>query len=264
MILHLEKEIADAWAGDDPFVRAQQQQGKIFREKEGRRTLRFALNGKNYFLKLHQGIGWYEIVKNLLQLRLPVINASNEWLAIKKLQQLNLDTMTMVGYGRRGINPAKQVSFLITDELRDKISASTICETWAKHPPTFQFKQVLIRRFAETARRLHQNGINHRDFYLCHFYLERAVFDAPANRTIANPRLFVVDLHRAQIRKKTPQRWMVKDLSGLYSSAREINVAITSRDLLRFIRVYGGKNWRELNFRERLFWQKVMRRAMRT
>ena len=44
MTLHLEKEIADAWRGDDPFVHAQQQRGEIFRDKEGRRTLRFALD----------------------------------------------------------------------------------------------------------------------------------------------------------------------------------------------------------------------------
>ena len=69
--LYLAKEIAEAWAGDDPFVNAQQQQGEVFREKEGRRTLRFPLGGKHYFLKLHQGVGWGEKSKTCCNFACP-------------------------------------------------------------------------------------------------------------------------------------------------------------------------------------------------
>ena len=253
MILHLEKEIADAWAGDDPFVRAQQQQGEVFREKEGRRTLRFSLGEKHYFLKLHQGIGWGEIFKNLLQLRLPVIGASNEWLAIKKLHQLGVHTMTMVGYGRRGFNPAKRLSFLITDELANTASLAELCATWQRNPPGFALKQALIRQVAEIARIMHENGVNHRDFYLCHF-----LADLSADISCDNLRLYVIDLHRAQIRGKTPLRWIVKDLGGLYFSA--LDMGLTSRDVLRFMRIYRRKNTRQL-MNERPFWSQVTRRA---
>lgn len=251
MILHLEKPIAEAWAGDDPFRRAQQQQGEVFRAKEGRRTLRFGLNEKHYFLKLHQGVGWGEVIKNITQFRWPVTSARNEWLAIQKLQQLNLPTMTMVGYGHRGFNPAKQFSFLITDELINTLCLTEVCAKWAQQPPVFAFKQALIAKVAEIARILHENGINHRDFYLCHFFV-----DIPMQQE--NLRMYIIDLHRAQIRKKTPLRWIIKDLGGLYFSA--LDIGLTSRDVLRFMRVYRRKNTRQL-MNELGFWRKVLRRA---
>ena len=254
--LYLAKEIAEAWAGDDPFVSAQQQQGEVFREKEGRRTLRFPLGGKHYFLKLHQGVGWGEIIKNLLQLRLPVIGASNEWRAIQKLHQLGLHTMTAAGYGHRGFNPAKQLSFLITDELTDTLSLEDLCAKWPRQPCGFALKQALITQLAEIARTLHQNGVNHRDFYLCHFLADVSM--GKENLTAENLSLYVVDLHRAQVRKKTPARWIIKDLGGLYFSALEIG--LTSRDVLRFMKTYSRKNSRQL-MNDRVFWLKVERRA---
>ena len=258
MILHLEKEIADAWAGDCAFHRARQQQGKIFREKEGRRTVRFSLGEKHYFLKLHQGVGWREIIKNLLQFRLPVIGATNEWRAIKKLHQLNLHTMTAVGYGRRGFNPARQLSFLITDELTDTASLEELCAAWPQSPPGFALKHALIKQVAGIARTLHENGVNHRDFYLCHFLADVSM--GRENLTAENLRLYIVDLHRAQIRNKTPLRWILKDLGGLYFSA--FAIGLTSRDVLRFMRAYNGKSTRQ-SMDDRGFWLKVERRARR-
>ncbi len=259
MILHLKKEIAAAWPEDSAFDRAQQQQGEIFREKEGRRTLRFSLDGKNYFLKLHQGIGWRVVIKNLLRLRLPVIGAKSEWLAIKKLNQLGLHTMTAVGYGRRGFNPARQLSFLITDELADTVSLETLCAAWPHRPPGFALKRALIRRVAEISRTLHKNGVNHRDFYLCHFLVDISM--GKKNLSAENLRLYVIDLHRAQVRKKTPARWIIKDIGGMYFSAMDIG--LTSRDVLRFMRIYSCKDTRQI-MADRAFWSKVSHRAKRT
>ena len=56
------------WRGKDPFVAVDAVQGEIYREREGRKTLRFEVDGKGYFLKLHRGVGWKEIFKNIIQL----------------------------------------------------------------------------------------------------------------------------------------------------------------------------------------------------
>lgn len=258
MTLYLDKAIAGIWADEDPFIGVQQQQGELFREKEGRRTLRFAVGDKHYFLKLHQGVGWREIIKNILQLRYPVVSAANEWLAIKKLQQLNLPTMTAVGYGCRGFNPAKRLSFLITEELRDTLSLGGLCAQWLQRPPNFSFKHALIVTIAEIARTMHENGVNHRDFYLCHLFADVSM--GRENLTADNLRLYVIDLHRAQLRTKTPPRWRIKDLGGLYFSA--LNIGLTARDTLRFMQAYRCKPIRELR-RERAFWLKVAARAQR-
>lgn len=260
MTLHLEKEIADSWGSDDAFNRARQQQGKVFREKDGRRTVRFTLNGNRYFLKFHYGVGWGEIIKNLLLFRLPVIGARNEWRAIKKLQQLGLRTMTIVGYGRRGFNPAKQLSFLITDELTDTINLETLCTAWRQTPPTFQLKQALIHRVAEIARTLHENGVNHRDFYLGHLLAD--ISAGRENLSAETLCLYLIDLHRAQIRKKTPRRWIIKDLGGVYGSTLYADINLTTRDVLRFMMTYSQKSPRQLTA-DRKFWLKVARRAKR-
>ncbi len=41
----------------------------IYRNREGRVTLRFEHQQKSYFMKIHRGSGWGESIKNWLQLR---------------------------------------------------------------------------------------------------------------------------------------------------------------------------------------------------
>ena len=227
----LDEPFRSLWAGSDPFVAVESLQGKIFRELEGRRTLRTEVAGKGYFVKIHRGVGWAEIAKNLLTLRLPVLGAENEWRAIRRLGELGVDTMRAVAFGQRGENPARQRSFLITEELAPTISLEDFCRDWAKTPPPVRLKRALIRRVAEMARKLHSGGVNHRDFYLCHFLLH-----LDPTPTAARLRLSLIDLHRAQVRARTPARWRDKDLAALHFSA--LGIGLTQRDLLRFLAVY--------------------------
>ena len=235
----LEEPFRSLWAGSDPFVAVESLQGKIFRELEGRRTLRTEVAGKGYFVKIHRGVGWAEIAKNLLTLRLPVLGAENEWRAIRRLGELGVDTMRAVAFGQRGENPARQRSFLITEELAPTISLEDFCRDWAKTPPPVRLKRALILRVAEMARKLHSGGVNHRDFYLCHFLLH---LDPPP--TADRLRLSLIDLHRAQVRARTPARWRDKDLAALYFSA--IGIGLTQRDLLRFLAVYFARPLRSV------------------
>lgn len=221
--------------------------GETYRALENRHTQRIQLGNQYYFIKQHFGVGWKEIFKNLLQLRWPVLSAKNEWQAIQALTKLHVPTQTMVGYGAQGINPASMRSFIITEELQHVISLEDFCRDWISHPPRWTVKFFLIHEVAKIARRLHTAGINHRDFYICHFLL------APHTQ-----QLFLIDLHRAQIRQKTPLRWIIKDLAGLYFSTKKIG--LTQRDLLRFIRTYYGKNLREALANVRL-WEKVKLRG---
>ena len=78
MKLVLEEPFKTLWAGRDPFVAVEALQGEVFRELEARRTLRTEVDGKGYFVKIHRGIGWAEIAKNLLTAKLPVLGAGQE------------------------------------------------------------------------------------------------------------------------------------------------------------------------------------------
>ena len=223
--------------------------GEQFRNLEGRVTQRIKLGDKTYFIKQHHGIGWKEIIKNLVQLRQPVLGAKNEWKAIEKLRALGVDVPMVAGYGQRGTDPSHMQSFILMEELTPVISLEDLCAGWKKVPPAFAFKRRLIEQVARIARTLHQNGINHRDFYICHFLLD-------ANR---QQTLYLIDLHRAQIRNAIPERWIVKDLAGLYFSSKECG--LTQRDLFRFMQVYREKTLRELIRTENEFWQKVKTRG---
>ena len=257
MNLYLRDDLATAWRGSDPFAMARQQGGEIYRDKEGRRTLRFELDGRGYFLKLHQGVGWGEILKNLVQGRLPVLGATNEYRAIRALEALDIDTLSVAGFGRRGINPAAQLSFLITDELSGVLSLEDYCRNWREQPPTLALKRRLIERLADISRTLHEHGINHRDYYLCHFMLD---ISQPVDAArIANTPLHVIDLHRAQLRTQVPRRWRIKDLGALYYSA--LDIGLSARDVLRFIRRYRGRRLRTIFAEERDLWRAVRQRA---
>lgn len=228
--------------------------GQVFKVMPGRRTIRFARGGKSYFIKIHRGVGWKEIFKNLLRLRLPVVSAQTERRAIERLHALGVPTMTIAGYGRRGWNPARLESFIVTEDLGETVNLEDFCRDWRARPPKPGLKRALIAAVAATARRLHENGVNHRDFYLCHLRVDPRAL-------AAEPRIFVMDLHRAQLRAATPYRWIVKDIGSLYFSAMDIG--LTRRDRLRFLQAYRAKPLREILRSEHRFWSAVQRRAER-
>ena len=241
--LVLEEPWRSLWAGKDPFVAVEALEGEVFRELEGRRTLRTEVAGRGYFVKIHHGIGWAEMLKNLLSLRLPVLGAENEWRAIQRLRELGVDSMRAAAYGQRGHNPARRRSFLVTEELAPTVSLEDYSLDWAVRPPPVRLKRVLIIRVAEMARRMHAGGVNHRDFYICHFLLH---LDPPP--TAERLTLSLIDLHRAQVRARTPRRWRDKDLAALYFSA--LDIGLTSRDLLRFLVAYFARPLRDVLSKE--------------
>ncbi len=228
-MIRLDEPLRTLWAGQDPFAAADALQGEVLRALEGRRTLRTEIAGRGYYAKIHRGIGWAEIFKNLLAGRLPVLGAGNEWRALERLAALGVDSMRAVAFGERGSNPARRQSFIVTEELAPTISLEDFCRDWRAVPPAPTLKRALVRRVAEMARRMHGGGVNHRDFYICHFLLHLPV-DAGA------PRLSLIDLHRAQVREQTPRRWRDKDLAALYFSA--LDIGLTRRDILHFLKTY--------------------------
>jgi hypothetical protein len=238
---------------DDSFAKIMKLKGEVFRALEGRRTQRVQYGNEVFFVKHHFGVGWKEILKNMFQLRLPIISAKNEWSALKRLKELKVDVPEILGYGVSGWNPASRQSFIITRALQNSKSLEDVCASWQELPPSFSFKFSLIHKIAEMVRTLHEHGINHRDLYLCHFLLDVTLLK---QETI---KLYLIDLHRAQLRKKIPKRWSIKDLAGLYFSSKKIG--LTKRDILRFIKKYRNNSLRNVFHHETHFWQKVKKRG---
>ncbi|MEO1946267.1 MAG: lipopolysaccharide kinase InaA family protein, partial [Methylophilaceae bacterium] len=96
---------------EDAFVKAMTLRGKPFRDVPGRKTSQVELLGKSYFIKQHFGVGWGEIVKNIISLKKPILGAMTEVYAIQKVTSLGIATTPVVAYGQRGCNPANTQSF---------------------------------------------------------------------------------------------------------------------------------------------------------
>lgn len=245
------------------FDTIMQLQGEVFREMDGRRTLRFQHAGKCYFAKLHFGVGWKEIWKNLRQFKLPIIDAKNEWRAIQRLNQLQVDTMHLVGYGSRGFNPAKKQSFVITEELVNTQSLEDFCKPWKAlshlSGDMLKIKRQLIERIARIGKTLHENGVNHRDFYLVHFLLDIT----PTLPELAQGKITasLIDLHRVLVQRYTPMRWRIKDIGALYFSS--LDIGLTKRDIFRFMRAYSGRPLRETLHKDKKFWLAAQARAVK-
>ncbi|SUZ71146.1 uncharacterized protein METZ01_LOCUS24000, partial [marine metagenome] len=206
--------------------------------EEGRRTVSFSHNGERYYLKIHDGVGWKEIGKNLTSLRLPVLGAENEWKGVHHLrrqtllQNLGLNTLNIAGYGTRERrfgkilnNPAKRQSLIVTDEIPKAISLEDLFKDklfWGRNankiPIKICFKRWLIEQLAQTARVLHNSGANHRDFYLSHFLLQRT--KESHEPTPENSSLFLIDLHRMQIHKPTKSAWFKAISRGILKLQR--------------------------------------------
>ncbi|MBN1507467.1 MAG: lipopolysaccharide core heptose(I) kinase RfaP [Sedimentisphaerales bacterium] len=245
------------WRGRDPFDQAERLDGEVFRRMKSRRTVRFAVDGRHYFAKIHCGVGWREIIKNLLYLRLPILGARSEWQAIDLLRRIGIRTMTPVAFGQVGSSPARIRSFLITEELKGTTTLEDLCAAWKSQPPPFALRKALTEQVASIVQRMHAHGMNHRDCYLCHFRLDTS--RGCERLDPGDLHLHLIDLHRAQLRRRTPKRWIIKDLAGLYFSA--MDVGLTRTDRLRFIRAYERMPLRGALRQHGRFWPRVERVA---
>lgn len=227
------------------FDQVMRLRGEAFRVVPGRKTSRVALQGKSYFVKQHFGVGWLEIIKNLMAFKKPILSAMTEVHAIEAITELGIATTPLVGYGQRGFNPARLQSFVMTEDLGDIVSLEDLCADWQSNPPEPKFKRHLIMAVAKLARTIHENGVNHRDFYLCHLCLDR--------QTLPAIHLYLIDLHRVMVQETPSFNGNLKDIAALYFSSMDIG--LSTRDLLRFQFYYQPQSV--------VFWQKVVARSLK-
>jgi heptose I phosphotransferase len=93
-----------------------------------------------------------------------------------------------------------------------------------------RLRQELTRRLGRFISAFHQTGLCHRDLYLCHVFVE---LDAAGRRP---PAFSLIDLARTHAPRWRRMRWLLKDLSQLDSSGRQIGA--TRSDRLRFLLAY--------------------------
>ena len=259
-MLELDEHLSAHVPKENAFDWLMNVEGKVHRAVKNRRTVEFELGGKRYFIKAHRGAGWGEVLKNRLYGRAPIVSAEPEWSAIEQLRAEGIATPVVVGKGLRGTAPAHLESFVVTEALDGMMSLEDLARDWrgASGRTRVLIKRALLQRIADIARAMHGAGLNHRDFYLCHFLVRDR--DWAKWTPTGAVELVLIDLHRVQRRARVPERWLVKDLGGLLFSA--LDAGLTRRDLLRFIAAYRQQPWREVLAREEMFWRKVWDNAV--
>lgn len=257
MKLFLTEPFASKWGNRDPFEAAFSLTGETYRDMGDRCTTRFEYDNRAYFVKTHAGVGVGEILKNLLYLRIPVLGAENEYQAIAKLSELGVETMTAVAFGRTGWNPANEKSFLITEALEPTKPLDEYCSPEVLSAMGVSERRALVRRLARISRVLHDGGVNHRDFYLCHFLLDTS--EQHSDTPVSERPIYLIDLHRMQIRHRTPRRWRHKDLAALYYSAKR--AGFNQQDVFCFIQAYKQQSLRKAFDGAQSFWASIVKEA---
>ena len=250
--IHIDADVAAMFTSERCVEDFFAIEGAIAKQRHGRRTLRFERDGRGFFIKCHNPVGWGEVLKNLWRFRWPTIGTIHEWRGIRRMHEIGAPTMRAIGYGREGWPAARQRSFLVTEELPGVVSLEKIAEGDGPEL-TCDLRRRLIRRMAQIASKMHRNGVNHRDLYICHFVLQT---DSAA---VHSPTVYVIDLHRMQCRQRTPRRWIVKDLAAIYFSSMDLPPS--KRDILRFVKHYSGRPLRRALAEHSAFWRKVVSRA---
>lgn len=258
-MIYLRKEVRELFSEERTFSDFLRIPTKCVRAFNNRHTGRFERHGRSFYIKVHRPSGWWPIAEEMLRLRKFQSGARPEWLALQEMQAIGIPAPRPVAFGECGARWATQQSFLITEEIAPAISLEELVNRPDIWPTSASYKRELVRAVAEIARNLHTSGMNHRDFYIGHFLLD--VSQGMAAVEQKKPRLFLIDLHRAQQWRHIPRRWLVKDLGGLLFSA--MDVGLTPRDFALFVRRYVGGSVRTELTRNRRFWADVTRCALK-
>lgn len=253
MTFEVAHELKDLFEAQAPFKTAQSLKGRVYRELEQRKTLAFEHNQRQYFIKMHFGTTWREIVKNLIQLKWPVLGASNEWFALHHLPRHQVNTAKPLAYFDNLAFPTKRKSFVVMSALNNFIDLEHLAKHGQWRALDSRQRKLMLKSVATLARNMHACGIQHRDFYVCHILLPRSWLAGDKERA---PELTVIDLHRAVHRNRLGRRRLVKDMSALFYSTMA-DAGLTGRERAYFIRQYSSES-----IKENLgLWQDVAKKA---
>ena len=230
-------------------------EGEVYRRSARRRTSRVVIAGKTYFAKVHEGVGWREIAKNLLSGKRPVLGARHDFEASQRLRARGVAVPGVAAFGERGVNPARRRSFAIHDALDGFCSLEDVGNGWLVDPPSVESKRAVLTEAGRLTAAMHAAGVCHRDYYACHLMADTAKL---AN---AEAELAVIDLHRAEVHRRLSRRARVRDLGALLYSTS--GMPLTERDRLRFAAAYAGTTGAVELRRRGAFWRAVLRRAER-
>jgi heptose I phosphotransferase len=205
-----------------------------YHAKQGRSTARVRFDSDfgtlSVYLKRHDRLPWSSRVAALVYPTGRHTPGAAEWSHLEHARSLGVRVPDAVAAGER-IGPWGTLqSFLMVAELVGQRELNEIIPELAASLPAVEFarlKRALAREMAEIAARLHNASVYHKDFYLCHFFLDLSQTSRNGHR------LTLIDLHRLGRHRLSAFRWRWKDLAQLLFSTFGV-AGLDDRDRLRF------------------------------
>lgn len=211
---------------------------------ESRQTYRLqTASGLIFYLKLYREIEPESRFLGLFARRFDS-PASREWHVLQRLHELRVPTMRPAACIEEVESGKVTRAALLTVGLdAPRNLQKLVQEDLAENPEPVR-RQQIAHELGRILQRMHEGGVNHRDFYLVHIRVGSA------------DELYVTDLNRADIRKRVTRRWRVKDVAALLHSCPSL---VTATDKARFARAYFGGRLRQ----HRDFIEAAVRKAER-
>jgi len=236
-----EKAGLQTW--DDFFSALGQPLSKPGLGKRYRAQLEFRQGNQTtlVFLKRYEGETRRHLFQRWLEDGERSAVALREVCVANALEKIGIATFTPLAWGWQGDWGANQKSFLVMSQV-----PGNSVERWLVNTDLNWRKKIrLVEQLADFAKRLHESGWFHRDFYLCHIFI---------NESNGAHQLALVDLARMFRPHWRITRWQIKDLAQLNFSAPTQYFSRTMR--LRFAKHYFG--WRRLNGTNKSLLRKII------
>jgi heptose I phosphotransferase len=205
--------------------------GSFLKKNKFRSVARIELGNRVFYLKRHFW-PWRERLRSVNPL-MRKEDAKNEWDNMLLLNSLGFNTMTPVAFGEKKKFALSYFSLTLTENLYE---AEKLEVFFPRHfKPSLDHekineKRAYIKKLAVLARDLHNNGLNHQDFYLGHVLIRQG-----------EDKFFIIDVQRMHKNRTISLHDKIKDLAQLAYSAAGLGV-FTKTDLLRFFHVYTGSD----------------------
>jgi heptose I phosphotransferase len=207
-------------------------------------------SGVKYFLKRYDGVPLLSQLKNWFSHRNRAATAYFDIAPSKELAAAGVQTARVVAYGAVFEGLFEKRSFVITAEIANAESLEKKLPDFVSNPLSgadYRARREFIAKLADFARRFHNTGFRHRDFYLCHIFLA------------SDEQFYLIDLQRAFQPMLLRWWYRVKDITQLYYSSP--GQVFTRADRLRFYLRYRGKT--KIALADRLFIRALKFKAWR-
>jgi heptose I phosphotransferase len=171
--------------------------------------------------------------------------------AVGCCQAAGVATMQVLAAGATAARlPWQRQSFFLSEHLADSQPADDFWQSNVANPARFDGgrRQAFLDALANAARRFHEAGLYHRDFYWCHFLVR----EPAAGRFVVH----LIDLQRVGRPQWLKLRWWLKDLAQLwFSTPGDVTEAEKRRLYQRYC------DAASLRWPERLFYRLIRLRA---